>query len=234
MMQCSRLFDQTTSPAKVCFGLLLLLVTGISQAVTTTYTDRSAWTSNGTDIYTQDFESFLTDTSFAMAPLDVGLFTFRTNGTVPTGRNIVDVSSFLFKGVPSSFGSSAVDIFIDRDLTASIIFDHAVSGFYSDFLWAGNTSELTLTLYMLGGGSENHRVPGRGDAFSPFGFWSSGKTITSIEFNNSLNDGFYIDNVSLSPSSSAPVVPVPAAVWLFATALIGLAGFSRRRTSESN
>jgi hypothetical protein len=234
-MQGFKLFDQTVFPGKVCPGfLLLLLVTGMSQAVTTTYTDRSVWTINGTDVYTEDFEGFSTDTSFATMPLDVGPFSFKTNGTAASWRNIVDVRPFLFDGTPSSFGNVAVDVFIDRALTASIIFDNAISGFFSDFLYAGNTSELTLTLYMLGGGSENYQVPGRGDAFSPFGFWSSNKTITSIEFSNSLNDGFYIDNVSLSPSSSAPVVPVPAAVWLFATALIGLAGFGKHRKAESN
>lgn len=232
-MHAFKISDQKTFAAKVCSGLLLLLVAGMSQAVTTTYTDRSVWASLGTDIYTQDFEGFGADTSFATLPLDVGPFTLKTNGTAVAWRNIVDVSPFLFSGTPSSFGNAAVDIFIDRDLTASIIFDTAVSGFFADFLYAGNTSELSLTLFLLGGGSEHYRVPGRGDALSPFGFWSSSNRITSIEFSNSLNDGFYIDNVSLSPLSSAPVVPVPAAVWLFATALIGLAGFSKRSKVDS-
>lgn len=228
-----KISDQKTFAAKVCSGLLLLLVAGMSQAVTTTYTDRSVWASLGTDIYTQDFEGFGADTSFATVPLDIGPFTLRTNGIAVAGRNVVDVSAFHYSGTPPSFGNAAVDIFVDIDLTASVIFDTAVSGFFSDFLWAGNTSELNLTLALLGGGSQHYTVPGRGDALSPFGFWSSSNRITSIEFSNSLNDGFYIDNVSLSPLSSAPVVPVPAAVWLFATALIGLAGFSKRSKADS-
>ena len=228
-----KISDQTTLVGKVCSGLLLLLVTGMSQAVSTTYTDRSVWASLGTDIYTQDFEGFGFDSSFATVPLDVGPFTFKTNGTAAVRRNNVDVSPFLFSDTPSSFGNAAVDIFIDVDLTASIIFDTAVSGFFADFLWAGNTSELSLTLALLGGGSKHYTVPGRGDALSPFGFWSSSNRITSIEFSNSLNDGFYIDNVSVSPFSKTPAVPVPAAVWLFATGLIGLAGFSKRSKAES-
>ena len=215
-----------------CFGVpgaLLLLVSGMSQAVTTTYTDRSVWAGNGTDIYTEDFEGFTTDTSFAANPLDVGPYTFRTNGVAASGRNVVDVSPFLFSGNPVSFGSAAVDIFIDIGLTASLTFDTAVEGFFADFLYAGNTSELNLTLFILGGGSKQFKVPGRGTSLSPFGVLSSDHSITSIEFSNSLNDGFYIDNLSISRLASTPAVPVPAAVWLFATALIGFIGISRRR-----
>ena len=36
------------------------------------------------------------------------------------------------------------------------------------------------------------------------------------------------------PGSFPGAVPVPAAVWLFGTALIGLAGFSKRRKSNVN
>lgn len=39
---------------------------------------------------------------------------------------------------------------------------------------------------------------------------------------------FYVDNVSFTST----VVPVPAAVWLFGTALIGLFGFSKRRKAS--
>jgi len=210
-------------------GVLLLLATGTSHAVTTTYTDRTAWAGNGQDFYTEDFEGFTSDTSFADSPLDVGPFTLQTNGYAADRRNIVDVKSYLFKGAPASFGNAAVDVFIDQGLTASIVFDTAVEGFFADFLYAGNSSRLTLTLFYLEGGSKQHKVPGPGDSLSPFGVWSSGESITSIEFSNSLNDGFYIDNLSATGSVLAPAVPVPAAMWLFASALVAFVGFSRRR-----
>jgi len=41
------------------------------------------------------------------------------------------------------------------------------------------------------------------------------------------NDGQYL--VSIGVNEPPPAVPVPAAVWLFGTALIGLLGFGRRR-----
>jgi len=58
------------------------------------------------------------------------------------------------------------------------------------------------------------------------------------ELHLGLGDFFLVDDISLNDSSIPPVsssippvslVPVPAAVWLFGTALIGLAGFSKRR-----
>jgi hypothetical protein len=41
------------------------------------------------------------------------------------------------------------------------------------------------------------------------------------------NDGSYV--VSIGVNEPPSVVPVPAAIWLFGTALIGLVGFSKRR-----
>ncbi len=44
------------------------------------------------------------------------------------------------------------------------------------------------------------------------------------------NPGVFIDgNVVISDITAIPAVPVPAAVWLFGTALIGVVGFGKRR-----
>jgi len=57
--------------------------------------------------------------------------------------------------------------------------------------------------------------------------------------NNPETDFFYIDNGWIKNDTSRPVyasglvrvseVPIPAAIWLFGTALIGLVGFGKRR-----
>ena len=67
-------------------------------------------------------------------------------------------------------------------------------------------------------------------------FSSSGGAITLGFFraNTTRGTGYVtdngIDNWSIAIHTPSPnPVPVPAAVWLFGTALIGLAGFSRRR-----
>lgn len=40
---------------------------------------------------------------------------------------------------------------------------------------------------------------------------------------------FYFDNATLTAETDVSAVPVPAAVWLFASGLIGLVGISRRK-----
>jgi hypothetical protein len=59
-----------------------------------------------------------------------------------------------------------------------------------------------------------------------FGFKDEGRTIASITY-NSLNDIVSIDDVRLSVSQ----VPIPAAIWLFGSGLLGLVGIARRKMS---
>ena len=65
--------------------------------------------------------------------------------------------------------------------------------------------------------------------------WANGKV--QVGFNNSVDNydasGMFYDNTCFSNdgSCSAPAVPVPAAVWLFGSGLLGLVGVARRRKS---
>jgi hypothetical protein len=43
------------------------------------------------------------------------------------------------------------------------------------------------------------------------------------------NADLYFDNVSITADLAAPAVPVPAAVWLFGSGLLGLVGVARRK-----
>ena len=208
---------------KYLAGALLLTIGSASHAAVITYTDRTTWAGAGTVTFTEDFESYSTDTSFATTPLDVGPFTFSTVGTALAGRNMIDVSPFLFPGRPASFGDAYAEIFVEGALATDIIFDSPISGFFADFYAAGNTQELSLTLSFLGGGTTDLSVPGAGSSSQSFGFWSTTDAVTSIRFNNTVNDGFNIDNISGS------AVPVPAAIWLFGSGLIGLIGIARRK-----
>jgi hypothetical protein len=49
------------------------------------------------------------------------------------------------------------------------------------------------------------------------------------ELRMDFGSGFLVDDLSLNGLTSPSAVPVPAAVWLFGTALIGLVGFGKRR-----
>ena len=57
--------------------------------------------------------------------------------------------------------------------------------------------------------------------------------LSSVKF-TSIGGGrteFLIDDITVNPVAARPsVVPVPAAVWLFGTALIGLVGFGKRKS----
>ena len=126
---------------------------------------------------------------------------------------MIDVSPFLSPPLPASFGNAAVFIFVQDPLQARLDFSSPARGFFADFLHAGNSVQLQLTLFLMGGGSINLAVPGPGTALVPFGFISTGVPITGILFHNSVNDGFYIDNISVAPvaTNAPPTLICPAA-----------------------
>lgn len=74
---------------------------------------------------------------------------------------------------------------------------------------------------------------GASDLLSLAGMINSSDTVIGISFietfgNDRLDEVVFGRNLVLSVTGEVSAVPVPAAIWLFSTALIGLAGFRRK------
>ena len=206
--------------------LVVLGCSSAAEAAIITYTNRTAWTGAVAAVdYTVNFEGYAVDTSFASVPLNVGPFILSTIGTASPGTNFIDVSPFLTTGVPASFGNAFASFFVQAPLAAALAFSTPVHGFFADFLYAGNGTQLDMNLAFVGGGSADVLVPGFGTDLQSFGFVSTTAAITGITFNNTVNDGFNMDNIS-----GAALVPEPSSLSLLA---LGAIGFLRRRKADN-
>ena len=105
---------------------------------------------------------------------------------------------------------------------------------------SGNTATLNVTEntscspYGLGGGNVCDAVPGVVDFSQPFVLTSADGLSDPITFDLVNDFSFLMGNlggvVALNVNlSNVQVVPVPAAVWLFGSALLGLGALKRRK-----
>jgi hypothetical protein len=90
-----------------------------------------------------------------------------------------------------------------------------------EFVNSGNTIEIIVT-----GGSGTATFQGPTAEF--YGF-SDSLGLTSIAFHNLGTLGL-VANYSFDNVTTASAVPIPAAVWLFGSALVGLGWMRRRKT----
>ena len=187
-------------------------------AATTTYTDFAAWSHDitGTPAITS-FDNFAVDTPIT-APLDVGPFIVQSQG----GR-VVDVPPYENSDIVYGNGTPNLSIYVDgTQEVATLAYKTPINAWFGDFWAAGNSgSPLEVTL-VSASGNTNLVVGGNGTDPNSFGFITDQK-ITQLIFHNAINDGFNLDNVAV-PSA----VPVPGAIWLFSSAIAGLAALRRR------
>ena len=84
----------------------------------------------------------------------------------------------------------------------------------------GSPASFVITGYLSDGGTLVSNVVDAGAFTNLVLGWSN---LTKVEFQSVGSNFGAIDNINVN------AVPIPAAAWLFGTALIGLVGFSKRR-----
>jgi hypothetical protein len=158
-----------------------------------------------------------------------GLNTFDFESAVPggltiSGGSITDDSGCgALCGFNVTPGGSSFSLVVGGEITFT--FDSPIDsfGFYVTGLQADLVPQQTVTYF--DGSSTVFDFPAANDGGGAFiGFTDIGKSIASITL-NLTNDIVAIDDIRYGVSS----VPVPAAVWLFGSGLVGLVGASRRK-----
>ena len=177
---------------------------------------------------TIDFDDTL-PTYFGLDTYQEDGFTLTSNvpdGTLIDVNNVVRGNLGVFSG-----GTNSQSLFWGANGTTSIISLSADSGASFDLLAldsssVGNLSgQLTITGSLAVGGTTQQilNLNGALSTYSLSGM--TGLSSVDISFDGSAEfPPFDLDNIQLS------MIPVPAAVWLFGSGLIGLVGWSRRRS----
>jgi hypothetical protein len=211
------------------FGLLfgaaiLALASMPTNAALIRYTDPVKWMeafktgSISGSIYTDTFAN-----NIAPSPPAITL----DSGIVSTVSDVVNVNLVVgkqYRGVVGKIGGSTANTwkFPDPD---------PVLGFFGYFGLLDLGSELYATV--KGIGVEDKFLVGSTDDEKPVGFGVLGQFSTDLFREVAWSSGevqaFTIDNFSYVGTDPVSPVPAPSALWLFATGLLGLIGFNRRR-----
>jgi len=189
-----------------CGALALLGASFSASATITTYTDHTAWAAASGASTLYDFNS---DTAGSFTSKDFGDFT----GTMVNLSSAPRIESGEIK-LQTSTSNSAL----------KITFDSSQSAFGFDWRNTDPTGD-KIEINILG---QNFIFGSRGSGF--FGLTST-TLFTEALFGDSAGNGGaltygYLDNFEYNANPSA--VPVPAAVWLMGSGLLGLMGFSRK------
>ena len=208
---------------KTSLIVLTFLISGqVFAATINVYTDRTAWETDlaGFAINTETFSNPITAAD--VITLDNGIIStasplglMSTANSVANGRYYAYTCSF-----PSCPGNPPTEY--DWALP------YPTYAIGADFFGVNRSAGVKIDIDALGyvgtaiGSAVGDDSPGAKDGF--YGMISD-TPFDNIDFRCATNcgDGYFVDNFSISP------VPVPAAFWLFGTALIGFVGYSRRR-----
>ena len=171
--------------------------------------------------------------TIANGNFDSGLAGWNTEGnvTVDSGYAVLNtfngIDTSVYGGTNGSILSQAVNALAGDVISFSYSFNTDDYLPYNDFaLVAGDAQYLVSDVATVGDGDSSGW---QNFSFTALSDFSDLKFIVSNHTDTGFNSTLYIDNVS---SGSVSSVPVPAAVWLFGSGLVGLLGFNRKRSQS--
>lgn len=175
----------------------------------------------------QAFTSAIDQTISLNIRLDSDVFNLPDNGTLPEGRSSALANVFVYGGPgfsvndgycsPGKFTFDGVYLCGQRKGQSSHI-----PGLNFSNLFNGGSNPVELDIFTFSVVA--------GESFGIFAELSAGSFRGFADAFSTLTMGFEDDEfITAVNTPSMSVVPVPAAVWLFGTALLGLAGFTRRK-----
>jgi hypothetical protein len=179
---------------------------------------------------TSGFAATFTTDQAAFDAATIGL-TFQSenfDGFNLTSQTNVDFGPFTATGPdfdvkPSSSFCVAAACITDIDNVITFTFDQAINALEFD-LKSARSETFTLDGNPLAIGPSLSLVfIGIYDFSTPF------TTLNIVSNGIFPQDLFDIDNLSFARGQPVPAVPLPAAFWLFGTALVGLVGFGKRK-----
>ena len=160
--------------------------------------------------------TFLPTTPFVTSP------NFYATANHPSGRVVghPSLSSTLAIDIASAFGATTVEGVLLNGLNRA--------GSY--------TIEAFSNGRLVDSVSLNDLTANLSNGFDVFRLKSNGEPITSVLFFPDLLDGewdYFIDTVAVNQPIES-VIPIPASVWLFASAVLSLFGFRKPRDHNMN
>jgi hypothetical protein len=156
------------------------------------------------DVYGGYTQSGFDNGSFSTAPPSIQFALFEFSRPVDISQVIVDDVSNFGRSNWYAGGSGTPDVSTNLlGLLASLGVQESLDNL-TDGIFIFNVSGLTGIAYLLVG------TPPRNDDYGPL-------TATGIE-------QFYINGFNMAPA----VTPIPAAIWLFGSGLLGLIGIERK------
>ena len=176
-----------------------------------------------------DFEGFVADNTSTSAPsytIDGNTYSSSGGLMVICGKDGCTGSPFDSAAMVAA-GSGMATVRIDLDGGIS-----AIGGLFGDL--DGPTGEGTLSVFDSGGLFDsqvvNYGDMGEGLPKTFFGWTTTDTLFTALEFSIAQNRLWSaVDNIQFGRAENISAIPVPAAVWLFGTALTGFLGMSRKR-----